>query len=87
MDELKKSLKDFLRIKNYSEHTISNYERDVNRFLKYLSWESNIMYYQTNTNKNYASKSVRVVWILLISLSLISLSLCFFRCSLFNTSL
>ena len=28
------------------------------------------MYYQTNTNKNYASKSVRVVWILLISLSL-----------------
>ena len=26
MDELKKSLKDFLRIKNYSEHTISNYE-------------------------------------------------------------
>ena len=37
MDELKKSLKDFLRIKNYSEHTISNYERDVNRFLKYLT--------------------------------------------------
>ena len=37
MDELKKSLKDFLRIKNYSEHTISNYERDVNRFFKYLT--------------------------------------------------
>ena len=37
MDKLKKSLKDFLRIKNYSEHTISNYERDVNRFLKYLT--------------------------------------------------
>ena len=37
MDELKKSLKDFLRIKNYSEHTISSYERDINRFLKYLS--------------------------------------------------
>ena len=37
MDELKKSLKDFLRIKNYSKHTISNYERDINRFLKYLN--------------------------------------------------
>ena len=37
MDELKKSLKDFLRVKNYSDHTISNYERDVNRFLEYLS--------------------------------------------------
>ncbi len=37
MDELKKSLKNFLRIKNYSEHTISSYERDINRFLKYLS--------------------------------------------------
>ena len=36
MDKLKKSLKDFLRIKNYSEHTISNYERDINRFLEYL---------------------------------------------------
>ena len=36
MDELKKSLKDFLRIKNYSKHTISNYERDINRFLQYL---------------------------------------------------
>ena len=37
MDELKKSLKDFLRIKNYSKHTISNYERDINRFFKYLT--------------------------------------------------
>ena len=37
MDKLKKSLKDFLRIKNYSEHTISNYERDINRFLEYLA--------------------------------------------------
>ena len=37
MDELKRSLKDFLRIKNYSKHTISNYERDINRFLKYLN--------------------------------------------------
>ena len=36
MDELKKSLKDFLSIKNYSKHTISNYERDINRFLQYL---------------------------------------------------
>ena len=37
MDELKRTLKDFLRIKNYSKHTISNYERDINRFLKYLN--------------------------------------------------
>ena len=36
MDELKKRLKEFLKIKNYSIHTISNYERDINRFLKFL---------------------------------------------------
>ena len=42
MDELKKSLKDFLRIKNYSGHTISNYERDVNRILRYLTEKNSI---------------------------------------------
>ena len=36
MNELKKRLKEFLKIKNYSDHTISNYERDINRFLKFL---------------------------------------------------
>ena len=36
MDEFKKRLKEFLKIKNYSSHTISNYERDINRFLKFL---------------------------------------------------
>ena len=36
MDELKKRLKEFLKIKNYSDHTISNYERDINKFLKFI---------------------------------------------------
>ena len=36
MNELKKRLKEFLKIKNYSDHTISSYERDINRFLKFL---------------------------------------------------
>ena len=36
MDEFKKRLKEFLKIKNYSYHTISNYERDINRFLQFL---------------------------------------------------
>jgi integrase/recombinase XerC len=36
MDELKKRLREFLRVKNYSEHTISNYERDINRFLAFI---------------------------------------------------
>tara|TARA_B100000287_G_scaffold31296_1_gene29245 strand:+ start:848 stop:1741 length:894 start_codon:yes stop_codon:yes gene_type:complete len=36
MNDLKESLKEFLRIKNYSQHTISNYERDINRFLVFL---------------------------------------------------
>ena len=36
MNELQKRLKEFLKIKNYSDHTISNYERDINRFLKFL---------------------------------------------------
>jgi site-specific recombinase XerD len=40
MDELKKRLKEFLKIKNYSVHTISNYERDINRFLKFLQENS-----------------------------------------------
>ena len=31
MNDLKERLKEFLRIKNYSPHTISNYERDINR--------------------------------------------------------
>ena len=36
MNDLKERLKEFLRIKNYSQHTISNYERDINRFLIFL---------------------------------------------------
>ena len=36
MNELKERLKEFLRIKNYSQHTISNYERDINRFLIFI---------------------------------------------------
>ena len=36
MNDLKERLKEFLRIKNYSQHTISNYERDINRFLVFL---------------------------------------------------
>ena len=36
MNDLKEKLKEFLRIKNYSQHTISNYERDINRFLVFL---------------------------------------------------
>ena len=36
MHDLKERLKEFLRIKNYSPHTISNYERDINRFLSFL---------------------------------------------------
>ena len=36
MNDLKERLKEFLRIKNYSQHTISNYERDINRFLFFL---------------------------------------------------
>ncbi len=36
MDELKLRLKEFLRVKNYSDHTISNYERDINRFLTFI---------------------------------------------------
>ena len=31
------NLKTFLRVKNYSNHTISNYERDVKRFLAFAS--------------------------------------------------
>tara|TARA_B100001248_G_scaffold256914_1_gene238607 strand:+ start:494 stop:1387 length:894 start_codon:yes stop_codon:yes gene_type:complete len=58
MDELKKSLKDFLRIKNYSEHTISNYERDVNRFLKYLSEKKN--------NPDEINTSIITGWIIFL---------------------
>ena len=58
MDELKKSLKDFLRIKNYSEHTISNYERDVNRFLKYLS--------EKKIDPNEISTSIITGWIIFL---------------------
>ena len=36
MNKLKEKLKEFLKIKNYSSHTISNYERDINRFLLFL---------------------------------------------------
>ena len=36
MNDLKERLKEFLRIKNYSLHTISNYERDINRFFAFL---------------------------------------------------
>ena len=36
MNDLKERLKEFLRIKNYSQHTISNYERDINRFLIFI---------------------------------------------------
>ena len=58
MDELKKSLKDFLRIKNYSEHTISNYERDVNRFLKYLS--------EKKINPDEINTSIITGWIIFL---------------------
>ena len=58
MDELKKSLKDFLRIKNYSEHTISNYERDVNRFLKYLT--------EKKIDPNDISTSIITGWIIFL---------------------
>jgi len=58
MDELKKSLKDFLRIKNYSEHTISNYERDVNRFLKYLT--------EKKIDPNDISTSIVTGWIIFL---------------------
>ena len=37
MNKLKEKLKEFLKIKNYSSHTISNYERDINRFLLFLN--------------------------------------------------
>ena len=59
MDELKKSLKDFLRIKNYSEHTISNYERDVNRFLKYLT--------EKKIDPNDISTPIITGWIISVS--------------------
>ena len=36
MNKLKEKLKEFLKIKNYSSHTISNYERDINRFILFL---------------------------------------------------
>ena len=36
MNKLKEKLKEFLKIKNYSSHTISSYERDINRFLLFL---------------------------------------------------
>ncbi len=36
MNKLKEKLKEFLKIKNYSSHTISNYERDINRFLLFI---------------------------------------------------
>ena len=58
MDELKKSLKDFLRIKNYSEHTISNYERDINRFLKYLS--------EKKINPDEINTSIITGWIIFL---------------------
>ena len=32
-EQLTKNLKEFLKIKNYSQHTIDNYERDINEFL------------------------------------------------------
>ncbi len=31
-EQLTKNLKEFLKIKNYSQHTIDNYERDINEF-------------------------------------------------------
>ena len=56
MDELKKSLKDFLRIKNYSKHTISNYERDINRFLQYLETKK--------IDSNDINTSIIIGWII-----------------------
>ena len=33
MDELRQQLSQFLKVKNYSVHTITNYQRDISRFL------------------------------------------------------
>jgi len=40
MNDLTEELTSFLKIKNYSIHTISNYERDITRLLKFLSKEN-----------------------------------------------
>ena len=40
MNDLTQELTSFLKIKNYSIHTISNYERDITRLLKFLSKEN-----------------------------------------------
>ncbi|MDA0344377.1 MAG: tyrosine recombinase XerC [Proteobacteria bacterium] len=40
MNDLTLELRSFLKIKNYSMHTISNYERDITRLLKFLSKEN-----------------------------------------------
>ncbi len=39
MNNLTEDLKNFLKIKNYSHHTISNYERDISRLLMFLKDE------------------------------------------------
>ena len=41
-EQLTKNLKEFLKIKNYSQHTIDNYERDINEF--FLFAEENEIY-------------------------------------------
>lgn len=39
MDELKQQLSQFLKVKNYSVHTITNYQRDISRFLNFIDSE------------------------------------------------
>ena len=50
--QLTKNLREFLRIKNYSQHTIENYERDINEF--FLFTEKNKIYIE-NLESNTAS--------------------------------
>ncbi len=36
MDEIRQQLSQFLKVKNYSVHTITNYQRDISRFLNFI---------------------------------------------------
>jgi len=36
VDEIRKQLFQFLKVKNYSVHTITNYQRDISRFLNFI---------------------------------------------------
>lgn len=36
MDEIRQQLSQFLKVKNYSVHTIANYQRDISRFLNFI---------------------------------------------------